>query len=67
MCREFQEYQTYNHLSDYCFTNCENLREIKGLEHVKEIGKGCFFNCPKLYNFENPIFLNYKPKTEYKM
>ena len=32
-------------LSDYCFSNCEDLIEIKGLEHVKEIGKGCFINC----------------------
>ena len=35
-------------LSDYCFENCEELTEIKGLEHVKEFGHGCFYYCPKL-------------------
>ena len=41
-------------LSDYCFASCEELTEIKGLEHVKEIGKGCFLNCPKLNQEEYP-------------
>ena len=41
-------------LSDYCFSNCESLTEIKGLEHVKEIGKGCFMNCPKLNKEQYP-------------
>ena len=35
-------------LSDYCFANCEELTEIKGLENVKEFGIGCFMNCPML-------------------
>ena len=34
-------------LSDYCFANCSYLREIKGIENIKEFGKGCFFNCSK--------------------
>ena len=35
-------------LSDYCFANCQELTEIKGIENVKEIGKRCFVNCPLL-------------------
>ena len=54
-------------LSEYCFANCKKLTEIKGLENVKEYGKGCFFNCQKLYESENPLFDYYKTKTEYKM
>ena len=54
-------------LSDYCFANCKELTKIKGLENIKEYGKGCFFNCPKLYDFDKSIFKCYKPKTEYKM
>ena len=35
-------------LNDYCFANCKELIEIKGLEQIKEFGTGCFMNCPKL-------------------
>ena len=41
-------------LSDYSFSNCEELTEIKGLEYVKDIGKGCFMNCPKLNREQYP-------------
>ena len=42
-------------LSDYCFANCEELTEIKGLENIKEFGKGCFLNCPKLDREQYPL------------
>ena len=42
-------------LSDYCFANCLELTEIKGLEHIKEYGKCCFLNCPKLDQEQYPI------------
>ena len=45
-------------LSDYCFTNCNQLSEIKGLENVKEIGFGCFINCDKLDRNKYPIVEN---------
>ena len=41
-------------LSDHCFANCEELSEIKGIENIKEIGKGCFLNCPKLDRKQYP-------------
>ena len=41
-------------LSDYSFSNSEELTEIKGLEYVKDIGKGCFMNCPKLNREQYP-------------
>ena len=41
-------------LSDYCFANCEKLTEIIGLENVKEIGIGCFLNCPLLEKEKYP-------------
>ena len=39
-------------INDYCFANSSHLTEIKGLEQIKEYGKGCFFNC-QLLNKEN--------------
>ena len=54
-------------LGEYCFSGCEKLKEIQGLENIQEFGKGCFFDCPELYDFDNPIFKSYKPKTEYEM
>ena len=36
------------YIFNYCFANCDQLIEIKGLEYVKRIGRGCFYNCPKL-------------------
>ena len=50
----FEELQTYTlsksitKLSDYCFSNCENLSKINRMKQIKYIGKGCFINCPKL-------------------
>ena len=41
-------------LNDYCFSNCQELTEIKGIEEIKEYGKGCFINCPKLNKEEYP-------------
>ena len=41
-------------LSDFCFANSFELKEIKGLEHVKEIGKGCFINCRKFNKYQYP-------------
>ena len=41
-------------LNDYCFANCSELTEIKGLEQIKEFGKGCFMNCPKLDKEQYP-------------
>ena len=41
-------------LSDFCFEKCEELTEIKGIENVKEIGIGCFLNCPKLNRKQYP-------------
>ena len=35
-------------LSDYCFRNSQELTEIIGLEHIKNVGKDCFVYCPKL-------------------
>ena len=35
-------------LNDFCFANCEQMKQIKGIEQIKEFGKGCFINCPKL-------------------
>ena len=29
-------------LSDYCFSNCLEVKEINGLEQIKEFGKYCF-------------------------
>ena len=39
-------------LSDYCFANSFKLKEINGIENIKEIGKGCFFNCHLLNSSE---------------
>ena len=41
-------------LSEYCFANCQELTEIKGLENIKEIGKGCFYRCNKMNQEEYP-------------
>ena len=41
-------------LSDYCFANCDELTEVKGFEHVKEFGIGCFLNCTKLDHEKYP-------------
>ena len=35
-------------LTDYCFSECQELLEINGMETIEEIGKCCFFNCHKL-------------------
>ena len=35
-------------INDYCFANCKELTEIKGLEYIKEFKRGCFINCNKL-------------------
>ena len=35
-------------LGNYCFANCFLLNEIIGIERIREFGKGCFLNCPKL-------------------
>ena len=41
-------------LNDYCFANCNELIEIKGIEQIKEFGKGCFMNCYKLNKEQYP-------------
>ena len=41
-------------ISDYCFANCKELTRIVGLEGIKEFGKGCFKNCPKLNKNQYP-------------
>ena len=60
-------------ISDYCFANCEELTEIKGLENIKELGKGCFYRCNKLNQEEYPEvqknieeYLNEIVKKEYQ-
>ena len=35
-------------INDYCFVNCKELTEIKGIEQIKEFGNNCFINCDKL-------------------
>ena len=42
-------------LSDYCFADSEYLTEIKGIENIKEFGKGCFVNCPSLNKEKNSL------------
>ena len=42
-------------VDDYCFAKCDNLKELKGLEHVEEIGLGCFHYCPQLSKEQYPI------------
>ena len=48
---ELQELTTFaipsnvTKLNDYCFANCKELTEIKGLEQIKEYGIGCFYWC----------------------
>ena len=42
-------------LLDFCFANSSKLTEINGLEHVKEIGKGCFFGCNNILEEKYPI------------
>ena len=39
---------TVTKVSDYCFANSKKLFKIEGIENIKEIGKGCFINCPEL-------------------
>ena len=61
---EFKELKSFTipsnvtKLSDRCFSGFDNLTEIKGLEHVKEIGKGCFHYSPKLDKEEYPEVKN---------
>ena len=35
-------------LGDYLFSNCKELESITFHSNIKEIGKGCFMNCPLL-------------------
>ena len=35
-------------INNYCFVNCKELTEIKGIERIKEFGNNCFINCDKL-------------------
>ena len=59
--KEIQSLHTYQipenvtKLEDYCFANYQELEEIIGLEKIKEIGKGCFINCPQLDRNKYPI------------
>ena len=68
--QEIQPLQTFTipsevtKLSEYCFANCVELSEIKGLENVKEFGKGCFFNCLQLQHNDHPIILHYYEKSK---
>ena len=44
-------------LSDYCFSNCNELEILYGIENIKMFGKNCFFNCNKLnYKIDNNVF-----------
>ena len=54
-------------LSDYCFANCTSLKQIKGIKHIKEFGKGCFFNCPLINKNNHSIIQYYKPQSQYDM
>ena len=38
-------------LGKYCFGDCCQLKEIKGLEQIKEFGSGCL--SPHFKNFNN--------------
>ena len=54
--QEVQPFTTFTipsnvkYIFDYCFEDCDELTEIKGLENINEfgLGFGCFVNCPKL-------------------
>ena len=39
---------TVTKLNSYCFAHCINLKEIKGIKQIEEVGRGCFYNCPDL-------------------
>ena len=49
-------------LNQYCFSDSEQLSSIQGLEHVKKIEFGNFFNCKKLDIRTNSILSNWYDK-----
>ena len=57
--------QNVTKLSDYCFANCDELTEIKGLEQIKEFGQGCFYQCNKLLQQEEKYQTVGKINEEY--
>ena len=43
-------------LADCCFANCQELQVFYGMENVKEFGKNCFFNSPRIDTSLIPLF-----------